>query len=190
MNIGNLDIKIRPNSWDKNIVEAIIKNNEYPVEVSPGDKVIDLGGHIGSFSLLCASKGASVTVYEPHPENYKLLLENIKRNGFENKIKAINKAICEGDAKISTSKNNMGSCKLSKEGIDVKGIIPELDCDIIKIDCEGCEYNINIPVVKQLFMELHPGDQNRILMFIRRNYKDVKIMSSNAKNCKIIWARN
>jgi len=50
--------------------------------------VIDIGGNIGTFSLLAsrfASKGR-IFSYEPNAENYQLLLENLALNGTKNVI--------------------------------------------------------------------------------------------------------
>jgi FkbM family methyltransferase len=52
-----------------------------------GDTFVDIGAHIGYFTLLAASlvgaKG-NVLAFEPEPVNYNLLLENIKLNELQN----------------------------------------------------------------------------------------------------------
>ena len=42
--------------------------------------VIDVGANIGVFTLYAAATGGRVYAYEPMPENYELLLRNLKRN--------------------------------------------------------------------------------------------------------------
>ncbi len=52
-----------------------------------GDIFVDIGSHIGYFTLLAASLVGSkgnVLAFEPEPVNYNLLLENIKLNGLQN----------------------------------------------------------------------------------------------------------
>jgi FkbM family methyltransferase len=52
-----------------------------------GDIFVDIGSHIGYFTLLAASlvgEKGNVLAFEPEPINYNLLLENIKLNGLQN----------------------------------------------------------------------------------------------------------
>jgi FkbM family methyltransferase len=55
--------------------------------VKPGDTVIDVGAHIGYFTLLLAAlvgpKGR-VFAFEPHPDNYQRLLQHLAINGLTN----------------------------------------------------------------------------------------------------------
>jgi FkbM family methyltransferase len=48
----------------------------------PGDTVLDLGGHIGTFSLAAAALGCRVICVEAAPENAALLEESVALNGF------------------------------------------------------------------------------------------------------------
>lgn len=54
------------------------------LELRPGDVVFDVGGNIGWYSLLLSCRpraDAEVFTFEPAPENYALLVENLRRNG-------------------------------------------------------------------------------------------------------------
>lgn len=48
----------------------------------PGDKVVDLGAHVGTFALAAAAAGAQALAVEGSPRNVALLRESIKRNFF------------------------------------------------------------------------------------------------------------
>jgi FkbM family methyltransferase len=48
----------------------------------PGDAVLDLGGHVGTFALAAAALGCRVTCVEAAPENYALLNASVDRNDF------------------------------------------------------------------------------------------------------------
>lgn len=55
--------------------------------VKPGQCVVDVGANIGYYSLVlaaCVADPGRVHAYEPHPENYALLLHNQSQNGFKN----------------------------------------------------------------------------------------------------------
>jgi FkbM family methyltransferase len=57
--------------------------------VKEGDVVIDIGAHIGYYTLLLAKlvgpKG-KVFAFEPNPENFKVLKKNIELNGYKNVV--------------------------------------------------------------------------------------------------------
>lgn len=48
----------------------------------PGDRVLDLGGHVGTFALAATALGCQVTCVEAAPENFMLLNASVARNRF------------------------------------------------------------------------------------------------------------
>jgi FkbM family methyltransferase len=57
--------------------------------LKPGDTFIDIGAHIGYFSMLAAAKvgpEGEVFAFEPSPGNYRHLVEHVALNGFANVI--------------------------------------------------------------------------------------------------------
>ncbi len=62
--------------------------------------VSDLGGHKGIFAIYAATraKGVRVFSFEPSPENFALLSQNIQRNKLSN-VKAFNVAVSGADGK-------------------------------------------------------------------------------------------
>ena len=79
---------LRPGTSDRTIFNDIWLRKMYCQEsaLRPGDVVIDIGAHIGLFSLFAASCSARVFSFEPFPENFSLLKENIARNNFQDRI--------------------------------------------------------------------------------------------------------
>jgi FkbM family methyltransferase len=71
--------------------------------LEPGMVVVDVGAHIGHFSLIAARRVGSVGkvyAFEPAPENYALLVKNIALNGYRNVIPVPHAvANYEGDAR-------------------------------------------------------------------------------------------
>ena len=64
----------------------------------PGAVVLDIGAHIGHFTILAASVvgvGGAVYSFEPAPRNFQRLSENIKLNHFEAHVEALPIAISD-----------------------------------------------------------------------------------------------
>ena len=96
-------MKIRVNSTDLMALINVWAVEEYSNEefkIKNNDTVIDIGGHIGLFSLYASEKCKSgkIFTFEPVKENFDLLKENIKIN---NAIK-ITFISTDGLAKFST----------------------------------------------------------------------------------------
>lgn len=80
--------------------------------LQPGMVVVDLGAHIGYFTLLAARKVGStgkVYAFEPAPSNYALLVRNIALNGYDN-IVPVQKAVSNqpGTATFYIHPNQVG----------------------------------------------------------------------------------
>ena len=81
------------------VLEDYQKLKEF--EIKKGDIVFDIGAHIGSFSMYAAHKGAIVYAFEPTKTSYDRLVENIKINGYENRVKAYNYGVYNKNGEIS-----------------------------------------------------------------------------------------
>jgi FkbM family methyltransferase len=57
--------------------------------LAPGDLVLDVGAHIGTHSVyLAAVCACRVIAFEPHPEAFAALCENVRRNGVSARVEA------------------------------------------------------------------------------------------------------
>lgn len=85
------NLRVEGDPGDIHMYEEIFVSDSYRVKsrLGPGAKVLDLGGCKGYFSLLAASCGADVRVYEPRPDNFGRLVANIQTNGLSSKIQAV-----------------------------------------------------------------------------------------------------
>ncbi len=65
--------------------------------IRSGDVVLDIGANQGFFTCYAASKGAIVYALEPVPESYERLIRNIERNGFADRVTAVQCAVGDHD---------------------------------------------------------------------------------------------
>jgi len=145
-------------------------------EIQANYTVVDIGAHIGSFSIFASTHANAVKVYsyEPQQENFRYLTENIKLNGLEN-IKAFQLAVSGSrgkvrlytDGKRSTAHSTTIPTR-SYEEVNCVTLDDVLDnnqiqnCDLLKMNCEGAEYEIlfstpksTLARVKNISLEWH-----------------------------------
>jgi len=179
-----LKFKFRKGQWDEEILTGELNLGYYQIPWNP-KVVVDIGAHIGGTSILAARLGAKVYAYEPEKENFKLLKENIKLNNLENKIDCFQKGVgIPGKRKLYLDPKNSGNATLESsnnrtqevEIITIQHVFKDIPyCDLLKIDCEGAEYEFikDVPFekVKQISMELHKGNQKEIIDYLKQFYK-------------------
>ena len=154
-------VLIEPDGCDLIHEEIYILNvyNRF-YKIKDGDTVIDIGSHIGIFTLKAArrTKRGLVISIEPYPKNFKILLKNVKNNKLKNVI-AVNSALsnCDGVGKLYIAPGTSGASHSllrsrveSSEFVEVlvrklDSLLDELNIkkvNMIKIDAEGSELEI------------------------------------------------
>ncbi len=138
-------------SYEKDRMSFLLNNSK------KSNILIDIGAHIGFYSILTSEYFKQVYSFEPNFRNYQKLLKNIKQNKLERKIRTFNYGLGEKQQKlkgISASKGELiqtsgfSISKNNKTGEDVLIIkgddsIKLVNKDItIKIDVEGYEYDV------------------------------------------------
>lgn len=161
---NNLKLKLRNSTVDEHIIQEIYFLKSYtPPDffINESDKVIDIGAHAGYFSVFAASfaKKGTVYSYEPFPENFQLLRDNIHLNNLTN-VEAFNLGIATKKVKrnLFISETNTGGhslfCKTNNfipcNFISLKEVFDSNNierCNFLKIDTEGAELEIlsNLP---------------------------------------------
>lgn len=150
--------------------------------IKPGDVVVDLGGHIGSFTLQ-ASKlvgdSGRVIVCEPGPDNLAVLRENLARNGCRN-VALLACAVADKPGTMDLyvpatddpAQNPIANSLYKSEGRKAVSVpVRTLDeivaserltrIDLLKIDIEGAEGLVlaaagkALAITRRLVMEVH-----------------------------------
>lgn len=128
-----------------------------------GERVLDLGAHVGAFSRLCLDVGARVTAVEPHPDNFRALLANAS------KAEALEAAVATrgGTGSLYVHRRSMGHSRArhySSKKIPVKliafsAILQRVRPHVIKCDIEGYEHMLQWQLVpdctRAVAMEIH-----------------------------------
>jgi len=158
---------------------------EYELLDVSGKIVIDVGAFVGDSAIYFAFKGArKVIAIEPHPGAYAEMMENIRLNNLEGVIVPINAGLASKSGRISIENISVNSTlsihyKLSDcpegvpaitlgELVDKFGI--EGNDAVIKMDCEGCEFDLilndyeHIRLFRELILEVHPKSVSKSLI--------------------------
>lgn len=180
-------------NWDEHIIQEVVENDTYDLKSlskENGDlrSVLDIGAHIGGFSVysIILWPMATIDSYEPFESNFRLLNKNIE--GFKDRIKSHCIAVLPGPAKKVRFRGpaigkgsgcNTGDGAIDENGeIEVQGqdileIVRKIKTvDLMKLDCEGVEgdlikrlaENNELKSVRHVRGEFH-GDWNAKSLF-------------------------
>jgi FkbM family methyltransferase len=92
--------KFRNDTLDKGIFNGVVIFNEYrlPPSFAPGDIVLDIGAHIGSFAYAALSRGCkSIYSIEPDRANFEIASENLKESIEQGHVQLVNGAVWRSD---------------------------------------------------------------------------------------------
>jgi FkbM family methyltransferase len=172
------------NSWDKSIFQSCFVENEYNLtRFQESDVVVDLGCHIGSFSLLAYKKGSRrIFSFEAMKYNYEIALENLKSTNINLENLAVWRSdsddnFIEFNANIVDWNTGMGTI-VKHDNVNTQIVnvnTKKLDTILsdfqqvrfLKVDIEGSEYPV-LYTSKQLYKileisgEFHELEQNQI----------------------------
>jgi FkbM family methyltransferase len=161
------------------IIETELAYDRYHLEqldIHQGNIIIDVGGHIGLFAIYAATRwpGVAIHAFEPFPPNSYLFDRNVAASGLQgihlhrHAIAGCNKII----TMTGSRHNSGGATSFSKKTDQVVENVTAITldevfakekieiCSLLKLDCEGAEYDILCSTavlgrVKYLRGELH-----------------------------------
>jgi FkbM family methyltransferase len=137
-------------SWEPEIIELVSR------AVKPGFTVVDVGAHIGYYSLLFSrlvGPTGHVIAFEPVPMNFEFLVENLKLNSCTN-TEPVNRAVLDRHRRIrvDTPQNDPlpvgvsfaepkdhGNVAVEAVSLDEFALGRTERVDFLKVDAEGAE---------------------------------------------------
>ncbi|MFH1520143.1 MAG: FkbM family methyltransferase [Candidatus Micrarchaeota archaeon] len=196
---------VRAGTVDRYVLnEVVFRRGYFPdgFSIEKNDTVVEIGGHIGIFTVLAARMAPQGKVYtfEPNPDNFQMLGTNLAMNRVGNVI-ARQEAVSDtsGSVSLYLDHRNTGGHSIHQSdntgtGITVRtttlaDIISQNrleKIDFLKMDCEGAEYEIfrSVPLevlamVRKIAMECHDqgeGRNSRLMVgLLRRHGFDVVV---------------
>lgn len=171
---------VRNNTMDEGIVGEVWSGLyfDHGIKVKEGDTVLDIGGHIGSFSVMCGNMGAKVYTFEPVTDNWIIASANVMASDSPRNIIVYCRAMTNDGRGIAVSGTgsidgieNTGSAYIY-DSDNIKDLEPSEsihnfleeheNIDVMKLDCEGAEYEIlfdlsdkELSKIKSITMEWH-----------------------------------
>ncbi len=143
-------------------------------------RVIDIGGHVGTFScrLTQLHPRATVQAFEPSPTTAGFLRRNVAANGVADRVTVYEKALAATTGYAVFDDNGAGSglnglqalghttgtaTKVETLAFDDAIALDTAPVDVVKIDCEGGEYDLVLGSapqswanVQRVVIEYHP----------------------------------
>lgn len=156
-------------------------------EITDGQTIVDIGANIGVFALYAATRapGGRVYSFEPFPKSADYFEDNVRSSRLDN-IKLFRGAVAgeTGERTLQVndswlenalSENSRYGEEQAVGGVTVKTVSLEdaladiEQCDLLKIDCEGSEFEIlyssppeTLKKVRRIVGEYHQNDKERM----------------------------
>lgn len=200
--LNGIQIKFR--ATDANIIEEIFVNREYDflkdhIASIDNPVVLDIGAHIGAFSIwtLIKNRSAKVISIEADPDTFSILSENKLSSSIvmpdvtwethnllawssNNKLTNFSQSGPSMSHRVDTSGNILVKTINLPHLLNISSI-DNNKVDVLKIDIEGseedflCENSDSLSKVKCLIIELHPYlcNTERVIKVINDHFTNV-----------------
>ena len=204
---GGLQFKVRT-AMDIWVIKETCLDRDYEhygTALKTGWTIVDIGGGLGDFTVFAARVADSdVHVYEPFPESYSLLQENLRHNQLEN-VQVYAEAVSgeQGQLHLATgtgvavrhsTAQNDEDADLAVGAVTLANVIERLKSkhiDFLKMDCEGGEYDIllkaddtSLDAITHICMEYHdnltPHTHHELVQFLSEKGFTIKTYNNPA----------
>lgn len=158
----------RTGTMDEYIVKECRRQYAH-LEISPGDRVLDIGANIGAFAAPSARAGATVVAVEPELANFGLLMMNTAGLAVAAERFAVAPVSGTTDLWITPGTNKGHHSLVISKGRSLQ-VVPALGwaealarwpSDVLKFDAEGAEYLLDwtqLPAsIRRVAIELDLG---------------------------------
>ena len=192
-------VRTRMDIW---IIKEICLENQYEqasVDIQDGWTVLDIGAGLGDFCLHVGKRRphSIVYAYEPFPQSFALLQENLRLNEVQN-VRTFPLAVSaeaglkcfhmasEAVAHTTVGPETLPGDTLQVESVTLEQVFSELrlsQCDYLKMDCEGAEYEIllnaspeTLSKIRHVCLEYHDtvagfSHRDLVRLFTERGYE-------------------
>ena len=149
VNVSNSEFK-KNNSQEYAIhLDEFFTDDEWSMVDFSGRHVIDIGGNVGDTPLYFAKKGAEVIGFEPVKHLHELAVINVNLNEkLKDQISLVNKGVGGKRGTLTFQSNSVKGYandeSYEMEIISIDDLFNDFDFtpDILKMDCEGCEFEV------------------------------------------------
>ena len=166
---------------DKYVIQEISGYRSFLDTLCSEDKVLDLGGNIGTMATECALRGAQVMSYEPVPSNVARFQHHISMNGLEEKISLRTELVVEAEYRgvtavfyetigpnqgLHTMQPTRGRKVVTYPATTITRALQASKPTRAKVDVEGKEYDLldalfNCATLQYVIAELHLQGKQR-----------------------------
>ena len=173
---NNMRFLVRPRTSDRSTVNEMFVLNPYlrspGFQISSGDRVLDIGANIGTFTVAAALAAIAGRVYaiEPEPGNFAMLRQNVELNRLRNVEllqaavgAAAGEAVLGHDGNLSSLMWDRGAGAEAVPVVTLASLVARMGTvDLLKMDCEGAEFDIlystppeALQKIRRITMEYH-----------------------------------
>jgi FkbM family methyltransferase len=168
--VNNIKMFVRPGTCDEGVVREVIESDCYGlhrINLRDQPNIVDVGGHVGSFTRLVASRwpAGKFYTYEANSNNFDIIEKNLKplkkkatlyKGALVGKIPTNRRLVISANEK-DTITGGWGinfnetafeelatvATQVIENFYSLSDLLVTLDkIDILKLDCEGSEFSI------------------------------------------------
>lgn len=181
---------IRAETNDFNTLSSCLTEDEYGLkDLHLEGWALDIGAYTGGVTVALAMDNPELQVVavEPVPGNVELLRLNLEANGLTERVTVIEGAAGDGSevnirygysgSELATHHAFVGNMSLLEEpGPETPHTVKRMtskakfghDFSFAKVDCEGCEWDLNLSAIPLIHGEWHPVRGHTQEQFIER----------------------